>query len=373
MTIDPSAALDMIKAEPYALVLSDVKMPKLSGIELMKKAREIDPSLHFIIITAVDSASTAIKAVKMGAYDYIIKPFDIEEIIESVNNAIRDREKKETPPAIQTIANDFNAEGKSEEKREIETAIQVLASENGTIGSNGERRMEPDIRIEQPIHEIINGLAQDFAQSYQIATEFFGTDRKVYSEMVIEHSERVEFLAVNVAKRMKLPPGLRAQIAAAAFLHDIGKIGMAVPAVNPNNYLSKQDKQIYEKHSTRGEALVEPMKFLRTASWFIRHHHEKYGGGGYPDGLKGEKIPIGSRIIAVADAYDRFKNLLQQGEEDSEKKARAYISKGSGKLFDPTVVKRFLTYLDELDEENSGFLQKQGKRLRKRMRAPNNS
>jgi len=334
MTTDPSAALDMIKSEPYVLVLSDIKMPGLSGIELMKKVKKIDPDIEFIMVTAVNDTNIAIKAIKMGACDFIIKPFDVGEIVESVNDVIRSREEKETGPAIQTIASANNTDSKSEEEREIESAMQVFASaDNAPVGSEG----------------ITKCLAQDLVQTFQIAAEFFGTDGKVYSEMVIKHSERVESLVINVAKRIKLPPILRAQIADAALLHDIGKIGMVVPATNYDNCLGKQDKQIYKMHPVRGEALVEPIRFLRTASLFIRHHHEQYGGGGYPNGFKGDKIPIGSRIIAVADAYDRCKYLPQQDDEDSEKKARAYIRKCSGELFDPKIVKRFLTYLNELD------------------------
>ena len=325
-TTDPSAALDMIKAEPYVLVLSDIRMPELSGIELMKKAKEINPEIDFILITAVDHVDTALEAVKMGACDYITKPFNMEEIIASVDNAIRNREGKETEYKIQTIANTENA------------------------------AIRGEMRITQTIHE--------FAQHFQIVAELFGTDGEVYSKMVMEHSERVEFLAINVAKRIGLPPGLRRSIATAAILHDIGKIGMVSPTSTPDNCLGSQDKQICKMHPVRGEVLVHPISFLRTASLLIRHHHEKYGGGGYPDGLKGEKIPLGSRIIAVADAYDRYKDLLQQtkGALLAEEEAKSYIKKGSGELFDPKVVKPFLAYLDE-HEQDEEFLKKMGRRI----------
>jgi len=364
ITTDPSTALEMIKIFPFACVLSDIRMLELSGIELMEKAKEINPDIDFIMVTALDNVNTAVKAIKMGACDYIVKPFDAQEILASVNNVIRSREERETESEKPTIANANNAEIR---RREIEDAMQIFASTSNAAIISKDEKYEI-----QTVRELINGLARNLTQSFQIVAEICGTDEKVYSKMVVEHSERVEFFAINVAKRVSMPHGLRNMIAAAALLHDIGKIGMVVPTATPDNCLSKQDKQIYKAHPMHGAALVEPIKYLRTASWFIRHHHEKYGGGGYPDGLKGNEIPIGSRIIAVADAYDRYKYLRQQDEEYSEEKTRAHIRKGSGELFDPAVVKHFLGFLNELDhEENSGGIKKYGRRIWEQLRAPN--
>jgi len=297
-TIDPFTALDMIKAEPYALVLSDIRMPGMNGMELMKKAKDINPDINFIMVTAVGTADTAIKALRMGARDYITKPFDIEEIITRVNNALR-------------------------------------SDEGGEI--------EPEIQITQPINGEINGSTWDFAQSLQIVAKLVGTD-KAYSKMVIEHSKRVAVSAVNVAKNMKLPPEERIIIASAALLHDIGKIGMPSSLLTtPYNNLSIRDKQIYDTHPMRGEAIVRPVKSLRTVAPLIKHHHEEYSGSGYPDGLKGENIPLGSRIIAVANACDRDRYLRQQGEEYF--KAEPHIRDDEGKLFDPEIVEQFSKYL----------------------------
>jgi len=305
-TIDPFAALDMIKAEPYALVLSDIRMPQMNGIELMKKAKEINPDIDFIMVTAVGTADTAIKALRMGASDYITKPFDMDEIIASVDSALKNRE---------------------------------------------ESKIKDEIQITQPTNEEMNSPAWHFAQSLQIVAKLVGSD-EAYSKMVIEHSKRVAASAVNVAKKMKLSSDERMQIASAAILHDIGKIGMPSSLLTtPYNSLGIREKQLYNTHPIRGEGIVKPIKALETVGAFIRHHHEKYGGGGYPDGLKGDKIPIGSRIIAIADAYDRNKHLRLQGEEYFEQKATPHIKDDTGKLFDPKIVGQFLSYLKELEED----------------------
>lgn len=318
-TNNPFTALDMIKAEPFACVLSDIRMPEMNGFELMKKAKEIKPDIDFIMISVVGTSEAAIKAVKMGACDYISKPFDMEEIIASVNNALKSRE---------------------------------------------EREIEDEIQITRTVSVEMNGSAWEFAQSLHIVATLVETG-EAYSRMVVEHSRRVTVSAVNVAKKMKLSSDERRQIASAATLHDIGKIGMPDALLTtPYNSLSIQNKQLYNTHGIRGEDIVRPIKSLVTAASFIRHHHEKYGGGGYPDGLKGEKIPLGSRIIAVADAYDRYKDLLQQtkGALLAEEEAKSYIKKGSGELFDPKVVKPFLAYLDE-HEQDEEFLKKMGRRI----------
>jgi len=305
-TMDPFAALDMIKAEPYALVLSDIRMPGMNGIELMEKAKEISPDIDFIMVTAVVNTDTAIKAVRMGARDYITKPFDMDEIIARVNNV---------------------------------------------FGGSEEGEIESEIQTTQPANGEADGLAWHFAQSLQIVAKLVGTD-EAYSKIVIEHSKRVAISAVNVAKKMKLPSEERIIIASAALLHDIGKMGMPPALITtPYNNLSIRDKQIYDTHPMRGAAIVKPIKSLGAVEASIRHHHEKYGGSGYPDGLKGEKIPMGSRVIAVADAYDRDKYLSQQGEEYFEQKAEPHIRSDTDKLFDPEIVEQFLKYLEEREEE----------------------
>jgi len=310
-TIDPFAALDMIKAEPYALVLCDIRMPKLNGIELMKKVKETKPDIDFIMVTAVGTADMAIKAIRMGAHDYITKPFDAEEIIASVNNAFKNREK-----------------------REISSTVHNMMG-LGTL-------------IAQPTDKSINSLASALAQSLHIVAKLFGVDKE-YSRMVIEHSRQVAISAGNVAEKMKLPLEERGQIVSAALLHDIGKMGMPpLLLTTPYDNLNLQDKRMYETHPVRGEAIVEPFKPLSKAALFIKHHHEKYGGSGYPDGLKGENIPIGSRIIAIADAHERNKYLSQQGEEP-------HIRDDTGELFDPKVVKLFFKYNIKKQEEERGY------------------
>ena len=305
-TIDPFAALDMIEAEPYVLVLSDIRMPGMNGLELMKKAQKINTDIDFIMITAVGNADTAIRAFRMGVCDYITKPFDVDEIIASVNKAFKNRESSE---------------------------------------------IEEEIQITQPINGDMDAPARHFAQSLQVVAELVGAG-KGYSKMVIEHSKRVAVSAVDVARNMGRTPRECAQIVSAALLHDIGKIGMPDSLLTtPYNNLNSRDKQIYNAHPVRGEIIVKPIEALTTAALFILHHHEKYGGGGYPDGLREQRIPIGSRIIAVADAYDRDKYLRLQGEKYFKQKAATHIGDDTERLFDPEVVEQFLKYLKERGED----------------------
>ena len=156
------------------------------------------------------------------------------------------------------------------------------------------------------------------------------------------HSERVAEYAVEIARQMKLPPGEVEMLRYAGVLHDIGKIGISDAVLNKVGRLTDAEFRLIQSHTTIGARVVKPVGFLRGVSQVIRHHHERYDGRGYPDGLKGEEIPLAARILSVADAFDAmtYDRVYRTGMsvEDAVKE----LVRGKGTQFDPNIVDVFV-------------------------------
>ncbi len=167
------------------------------------------------------------------------------------------------------------------------------------------------------------------------------------------HSERVAALAIRMAKRFNFTEEQMQNLVYAARLHDIGKIGIDRAVLNKRTLLSQSEQQLLKQHSVAGETVLREVEFLQEAAKFIRHHHERYDGRtdtippGYPDGLKGEQIPLASRIIAVVDAYDAL--ILDRPYKDSDGRTFAVeeMIKNTGTQFDPKLIEVLLDILAE--------------------------
>ncbi len=168
------------------------------------------------------------------------------------------------------------------------------------------------------------------------------------------HSDRVTRYAVKVAREMKLSESAIRNIEYAALIHDIGKIGIQETILAKKGNLSETEYEIIKMHPLIGESIITPVKFLNGISPLILYHHEHYDGKGYLEGLRGEGIPIGARIISVADAFDAMTSDRPYRKALTKEEARRELEKGSGKRFDPEVVEAFLRLLDRGEMEKEG-------------------
>lgn len=159
------------------------------------------------------------------------------------------------------------------------------------------------------------------------------------------HSERVMEYAVQIAQKLDLPEEEKELLKYAAMLHDIGKIGVRGIVLNNPNGLTNEEYDEIKKHPAVGEGIIQPIELLQPIRQFIKHHHEWYNGKGYPDGLSGENIPLGARILAVTDAYDAMKSDRPYRKALTEETAIQELKRGSSTQFDPKIVEIFLEIL----------------------------
>jgi HD-GYP domain-containing protein (c-di-GMP phosphodiesterase class II) len=164
------------------------------------------------------------------------------------------------------------------------------------------------------------------------------------------HSERVCYYSDFISKRLSFPPKERNELQIASYLHDIGKIGISNRFINKKGTLTPTDWAIIKQHTKKSIELLIPLNLSSNILSYIQHHHERFDGTGYPDGLAGEQIPLGARIIAISDSYDSMTSDRPYRKPLSSGDAKGELMKNAGKQFDPKLVSLFLDVLKEMEE-----------------------
>jgi HD-GYP domain-containing protein (c-di-GMP phosphodiesterase class II) len=164
------------------------------------------------------------------------------------------------------------------------------------------------------------------------------------------HSERVCYYSDFIAKRLFLSPKERSEIQISAYLHDVGKIGISNRFINKKGTLTPIDWAIIKQHTKKSIELLVPLNLSSNILSYVQYHHERFDGTGYPDGLAGDQIPIGARIIAISDAYDSMTSEHPYRRPLSHEEAKNELLKWAGKQFDPNLVSVFLDVLKEMEE-----------------------
>jgi putative nucleotidyltransferase with HDIG domain len=290
------------------LVLTDMVMPEMDGIRLLEWLRHHDPDVPVIIVTAMHDLSTALEAIRRGAYDYILKPFEKDQLFLSVRRALQHRQ---------------------------------LVLENHNYQRNLEKLVED--RTGQ-----LKGALEQLERSYDDTLEALGGALDLKDAETEGHCKRVTAFTIAIAKAMKVDPQQLPVIARAAFLHDIGKMAIPDNILRKPGPLDEAEKVVMRKHCEIGHNMVTRIPFLREAAEIVLSHQEYYDGTGYPRGLKHEAIPLGARIFAVADALDAMISDRPYRKAQSISHARAEINRCSGTQFDPKVVEVFLSLPDSL-------------------------
>jgi putative nucleotidyltransferase with HDIG domain len=289
--------------EEFELMLSDLMMADLDGIGLLERTKEGYPDMPVVMVTAVHDISVALAAIRNGAYDYLLKPFEREQLLATVRRALENRRLKM-------------------ENRKYQTELESLV----------------DARTEQ-LQKAMNNLER----SYDITLEALGDALDAKDAETEGHSRRVTAFTMAIAKAMGLPRDQIAVIARGAFLHDIGKMAIPDAILNKPGKLDSEEVTIMREHAYRGYQIVRKIPFLTEAAEIVYSHQEKYDGTGYPRGLKGKEIPLGARIFAVADTLDAMINDRPYRAAQTLTAARKEIELFSGRQFDPEVVKVFLS------------------------------
>jgi response regulator RpfG family c-di-GMP phosphodiesterase len=291
-------ALEKIPRHPCDLVMIDIRMPGMDGIALLKKLRDLEPGdapMATIMLTAVNALDMAVEAMKLGAYDYLTKPFSNETVLLSVAKAL-DRRRL----VLENLDYQKNLESKVKTQSE---------------------------KIQSSLLKTIESLARVLETKDSISRE---------------HGQRVTEIAVRIARAQGLPAKDIENIRIASLLHDIGKLGVSEKILEKTNPLLEEEMEHIQRHPLVAEKILGPIDDLQEIIRLIKHHHERWDGTGYPDKLKGEKIPLGSRILAVADSYDAMLSSRPYRAPRKPREAIREVETQSGKQFDPAVVAVFL-------------------------------
>lgn len=341
-------ALELLRTGPIDLVTVDLKMPGMKGDELMRAIRSERPQVEIIVITGCRSLETAVEGIRHGVFDYLTKPFDVVQVTASVERALARRESRLRmisflerigrvlghPRDADLVLDELDASPLAQQRLRSVLAEPVLLSSAG------------DRRIAEPSP---TGFLEILAETIESRDLFMRG-----------HARRVAFLADLLAERLCLAREEREQVRIAAFLHDIGKVGASSGVLAGTALPEPSKNESIRAHPEIGERLLRPLGLGTsiTIAHVIRHHHERFDGRGYPDGLAGEDIPLGSRIIALADACDAMTCERPDRPGRLRPEILAELRAGAGTQFDPGLVGLFCPLIESgaamaIDDESS--------------------
>jgi putative nucleotidyltransferase with HDIG domain len=297
--------------EEFDLVLSDLMMAEMDGIALLERAKERYPDMPVVMVTAVHDIQVALQALRNGAYDYLLKPFEREQLLATVRRALEHRRLKRENDAYRS---------------NLETLVAARTQQWKTALSNLEK-------------------------SYDITLEALGDALDLKDAETEGHSRRVTAYTIAIARKIGLTKEEINVIARGAFLHDIGKMAIPDDILRKPGKLTEDEMAIMKEHCYRGYKIISRIPFLAEAAEIVYSHQERFDGLGYPRGLKGEEIPLGARIFAIADTLDAMRSDRPYRKAQSIQAVRKEIELWSGKQFDPQIVKVFLEMPDNIWED----------------------
>ncbi len=309
-------ALQQLRLHKVALMLSDIRMPGTSGVDLVPQALEIEPDLAILMLTAVNDATSAALCMQRGAMDYLTKPIELADLGRAVQRALKRREMHlENRHLNQWL------------KEEVTTRTAELHRER--------HRLE---RISTATLEVlVNAL-------------------EAKDPYLRGHSARVADLSANIATEMGLREEEVDHIRMAGRLHDLGKIGTRDAVVNKEGPLTPDEFEHVKQHVIIGAQILAPLAHLGYIVAMVKSHHERWDGTGYPDGLRGEEVPLGGRVIAAAEVYDALTTARPYQEKMTPEQAVERMADLSGTVLDPRVYdalvrivgrRQTLVFLDE--------------------------
>lgn len=290
-----ASAVGLILSEAFSLAICDVSMPGMDGIQTVRRLRESDPDLAVLMLTGRNDARLAVDALAAGAMDYLIKPVSLTTLQDSVEHALHKGRLLADQRRIERIIRDEVAERTAE----LEADRCNLQTLTVTVAEALITAMEA-----KDVH--LRG-----------------------------HSQRVAAMAAPVAEQLGLPPSVVEQVRLAGRLHDVGTIGLRESVLNKPGVLSDAERAHVQEHVRIGVEMLAPLTHLGLTVTYVQDHHEQWDGGGYPQGLKGEQISIGGRILAVCDTYDALTSSRSYQRRVTPLEALSIMDGLAGTALDP--------------------------------------
>jgi response regulator RpfG family c-di-GMP phosphodiesterase len=288
--------------DTFSIIISDVKMTEMNGIELLKRVKAMNPGVMVVMVTAYPDIDMAVEAVRLGAYDFIIKPVDLDLVVLSVR--------------------------KASEKRQLQEQLEIY---------------------HKNLEKLVDERTSKLQEAYQFLKKAHLDSVKVLVEAIEAkdsytrgHSDRVRRMSVGIGLRLGFSKMKLENLEYGALLHDIGKIGIRDSVLQKKRELNYSEYQYIKQHPLIGAKILAGIEFFEDKIPMIRNHHENFDGSGYPDRLKGEEIPLGARIIAVSDVFDAMTSLRPHRRAMSPEEVLIEMERGKGKQFDPHLMDIFV-------------------------------
>ena len=294
-------ALALMREGRFSLIISDIMMGGMSGLEMIPRVLAVSPETVVLMISGVQTIESAIKALRAGAFDYIMKPFDLRQVDVAVNRALEHYDLRRAKQLY---------EAHLEELVEQRTAALDEALES----------------VEDAYRSTLQALA------HALETR----DAETHG-----HSERVVTFSLRLGRELGLDGEQLKALEFGSLLHDIGKIGVPDAILRKPAKLTEAEWVKMREHPCHGQQILRGIKFLEGAGRVVGQHHEKWDGSGYPLGLRGEEIDLNARIFAVADAFDAMTSDRVYRAGKPYEAAAEELEKWAGKQFDPQVVEAF--------------------------------
>jgi response regulator RpfG family c-di-GMP phosphodiesterase len=343
--------LDLLKnsEKHVSLIISDQRMPEMSGSQFLEHARKIFPNAIRFLLTGYSDMDAIVDAInKGGIHRYLSKPWNDEDLKLQVRQSLEQYELVVENKRLLALTHKQN--------KELHTLNLQL-----------EKKVEERSREIIEKNKKLSGLNKELESSlYNTVRSFVSLTEKQAPSLAV-HGKRVSHLSREMAQQLDLPENEIAHIEIAALLHDFGKLGFPKKLFDfKETNFSSEEKALFKRHPEDGQNIVRLIKNLDHVGLMIRSHHERYDGQGYPDRLSGEIIPLGARIIAITDAYDKIANLKVNAKscideylkeqnvskdylaEDEllHQAAIHHLKKFAFTRYDPDVVKEFLKFIN---------------------------
>lgn len=294
-------ALERVRASHFRLVVSDITMPGMSGLEMLPRLKEMSPNTVVVMISGMQTVESAIDALRLGAFDYLMKPFDLRQVEAVV-------------------------------KRALEHHSLIVAKQ----------RYEDHLEelVEQRTAELDHALGS-LENAYRSTLKALTAALETRDSETHGHSERVVTYSLRLGREYGLGSEEMKALEFGSLLHDIGKIGVPDAILRKPGKLTEEEWVRMREHPAHGQLILRGIEFLKGAARVVAQHHEKWDGTGYPLGLRGEEIDICARIFAVADAFDAITSDRVYRCGKSYEAAAQELDEWAGKQFDAKVVKAF--------------------------------
>lgn len=317
------AAIDVLNRQRIDLITLDQKLPDRQGLDLLQEIKHDHADIEVIIITGYGSLKSAMEGIRHGAAGYLLKPFNVTELITLVNQTLEKKQRLDYLRGfLETSTGLWGSETECAQSwRELRAGYETIGKAGGPTLPWGDETAD------------LLPMLSDLLEA---------KDRQL-----LNHCSRVSFYATLLANRTNLTVDEQKSLALGAFLHDIGKIGKGPYRFADDEIVATDSSNELRAHPEIGARMVAPLGLPAAAGQIIAYHHERWDGSGYPHGLKGDGIPILARIVCLAQAFDHLTAELADRVALSIDDASRFLMERAGTYFDPELTALFIQVVQE--------------------------